>query len=149
MILQLHWTLLILSTVSYMGDLAWHVLPYISLNQIGIVHWRYTFHLLFSLVVVGVDIFRVTSGGFYIKLHLRVNVMMGLIVCIMYYVCIMYVCIHLHVVCVYVCVCVDYWLFTDKIWNRMRPRVPVQNQQTKEVISTQKTSHKHNNKDLQ
>ena len=35
-----------------------------------------------------------------------------------------------------------------KIWNRMRPRVAGQNQQTGELICTEKTSHEHNNRDL-
>ena len=34
-------------------------------------------------------------------------------------------------------------------WNRTRPRrALVQNQQTKELLSARKKSHKHNNKDL-
>ena len=34
------------------------------------------------------------------------------------------------------------------IWNRVRPRVHGQNQHARELIGHQKTSHKHNNKDL-
>jgi len=34
------------------------------------------------------------------------------------------------------------------VCNRMRPRALVQNQHARELISTQKTSHKHSNKDL-
>jgi len=34
------------------------------------------------------------------------------------------------------------------IGNRMRPRALVQNQQTRELISARKTSHKHSDKDL-
>ena len=34
------------------------------------------------------------------------------------------------------------------IWHSVRPRTLVQNQQTREVISAQKTSHKHNNKNM-
>ena len=36
----------------------------------------------------------------------------------------------------------------DTVWNRKRPRSPLQNQQTRELISAWKSSHKHNNKDL-
>ena len=36
----------------------------------------------------------------------------------------------------------------SQIWNRTRPRALVQNQQTRELISARKTSHRHSNKDL-
>ena len=36
----------------------------------------------------------------------------------------------------------------DTIWNRTRPRTHVQTQHTRDLISAQKASHKHNNKDL-
>ena len=39
-------------------------------------------------------------------------------------------------------------LHLGKIWNRMRPRVPVQKQQTGELTSTEKTSQERNNRDL-
>ena len=57
--------------------------------------------------------------------------------------------------------CKAEWVHTDSEWqadhkseschdavrNRMKPRAPVQNQQTRELINTWKTSHKHSNRD--
>ena len=36
----------------------------------------------------------------------------------------------------------------DTIWNRTRPKMPLESHQTRELIYTRQTSHKQNNKDL-
>ena len=43
--------------------------------------------------------------------------------------------------------CVVFCVRFLKIWNRMRPRVLMQNQHTRELISTPNMQHKYNNKD--
>ena len=40
------------------------------------------------------------------------------------------------------------WHLRRPIWNRTRPRVLVQNQHTRELISAWKMSHRHHNKDI-